>query len=165
MLSISDINNADHWLFQGDYMDYYEDISEHFMTNYNKLSYSEYNKTKTEYDTNLMIERCNYVNVRDIFNKTLLHMACIKNDIRMVDVLLLANSDIDCQDNDGITPIHIVVKNNNNKILCMLLMAGANINIRDNSGKTPLDIALEYGHRNIINILVQEDTNIAYENK
>ncbi len=56
---------------------------------------------------------------------------------------IIADADLDAQDDDGMTALHIAAKNGYLAMVNWLLKAGAASRIADKAGKTPLDLALQ----------------------
>jgi len=63
------------------------------------------------------------------------------------------NININCRDNEGLTPLHLAILSDKTRIIKKLLRKGANKEIKDNKGKTPSDLAIEKRKKLIINML------------
>ena len=104
------------------------------------------------------------INVRDSNGETLLHIACKKGHINVVQCLVEKKCDIDNRNRSGKTPIHIACEAGNLDIVELLLSnPNCDINVKDSNGDTPLHIACEKGHSNIVELLLSSpncDINI-----
>ena len=78
-----------------------------------------------------------------------------RGTLRMVRLLLRANTNINTTDADGRTPLHLAAKSGRIRIVKLLVENGANIHAKDNHGQTPLALALHYRHESTANHLRQ----------
>ena len=91
-------------------------------------------------------------NVTDPYaQRTLLHLACIYNDVPSAKFLLQAGADLTLQDRRGRTPLHYAAREGCNDIAQLITTRGDNavqccLARRDADGKTPLEIASRF-HR------------------
>lgn len=102
-------------------------------------------------------------NRKDDFGNALLHYA-----VGNVDIVesLLASSDIDMQNKDGLTPLSFAVNKQDIKTLELLIAHGADVNIPDKSGMTPLMYAILSRNDDVIDILLtQRNLDINAKNK
>ena len=83
--------------------------------------------------------------------------ACQRNDIILVEQLLLLGADINWRDFDGRSGLHIAASIKYGELLLDLLLAqtGVDVNIRDSYNNTPLMLACWEGHENIVSRLCQ----------
>ncbi|MFN0053780.1 MAG: ankyrin repeat domain-containing protein [Planctomycetales bacterium] len=63
--------------------------------------------------------------------------------LRVTEMLLAANANVDSADNDGKTPLHRAAGIDDPARLSALLAVGARPNVTDNAGRTPLMHAVE----------------------
>ncbi|MEO8596196.1 MAG: ankyrin repeat domain-containing protein [Candidatus Solibacter sp.] len=75
--------------------------------------------------------------------------ACIKNDILMVELLLVHGADLRAADNAGATALHLAVDRGYFQLAAVLMDRGADVNVRDKAGSSPLDEAARRGFREI----------------
>ena len=80
--------------------------------------------------------------LRDEDGRTILHHACLRNDIQFVENLLNLGADPNVQDNDGATPIMSALQCHGSEtdmnLLSLLLSLDWKPDIKDNSGRTAL---------------------------
>ena len=75
-----------------------------------------------------------------------------------------AYTDINAQDQWGVTPLYIAVKHGKEPAVAKFLDNNANLQIADNSGSTPLHIACETGNLNIIKTLYEHGASFEAKN-
>jgi ankyrin repeat protein len=102
----------------------------------------------TEYNTiyhtlQYLLEKGANVNARSILNNTPLDIACNRNKIDFVTILLDYNADINTQDKLGITPLMVATQNGYFDIVKLLLERGADICLKDNRNITAIKFAKE----------------------
>ena len=81
--------------------------------------------------------------------------ACIKNDLRMVELLLSYGADLRAADNSGATPLHLAVDRGYQQLAALLIVRGSDVKVRDKAGSAPLDEAARRGFRGIAELLIQ----------
>ena len=92
-------------------------------------------------------------------NRTALHCASQRTDIRSVVTLLKWQANPNCQDDDGYTPLHYVCQkypdNSKSEVKCLeaLVDYGANIRITTNSNLSPRDVARRMGNDACVHLL------------
>lgn len=98
---------------------------------------------------------------------TILHYACLKNNVSLAEKVLKAGAAINCKNRQGITPLHIACykEGDNSAIVRLLLENGANSNCADIQGNTPLHFALAYGKYSLITVLIQAGADVNLANK
>ena len=79
--------------------------------------------------------------------------ACLKNDVKIVSLLIAAETDVNVSDMYYITPLHWAAKNGCTEIVKLLIEAGAVVNTSDRLGNTPLREASRNGHKEIVKLL------------
>ena len=93
-------------------------------------------------------------------NITPLHIACLRGQEDIVQLLLKAKANINALDRHGNTPLCLAAGYGHKVIVEQLLLAGADIELEKNGGFTPLFIAAAKGHLEIIKILIQNGASI-----
>ncbi len=84
-----------------------------------------------------------YLNEKDNYGYTPLHLAVRKGDIEIVKYLLSLKPDLNTQDKFGDTPLIDSARNNNIEISKILICSGAKQNIENNDNKIALDYISE----------------------
>ena len=67
--------------------------------------------------------------------KTILHMAIEKQQMQMIDIILMSQPDINAMSKEHGTPLHVACKTSNMKVVQRLVLIGANIQATDSKGK------------------------------
>jgi ankyrin repeat protein len=88
-------------------------------------------------------------------NKTPLHIAIERGNIRAAECLLRHGCDPAAQDVMGKAPLHYAAIGYNRDCIFLLTKAGADINARDKDGRTPLHEAARRGKERIITRLLE----------
>ena len=84
--------------------------------------------------------------VVDSKKRTALHLACDRENVQIVQELLIRNASVTAKDEDGNTPLHAAVRLGATGIAAMLIARGARPNEHNNFGDTPLHIGLLLYH-------------------
>ena len=80
----------------------------------------------------------------------------IQNDLKITELLLKNNVDVNIKDNSGQTALHHSIKKEKSEVISLLLEKGADVNIQDNKGSTPLHKVLSlYEEKKSKNILIR----------
>lgn len=95
------------------------------------------------------------------FGESILHYACLYNDINLVEILLDSGIDINIKDKQGNTPLFSVAQNSKGLVVAkLLLQREANIHAKnDITGCTALHIAAEYANLEIAELLLDSGAN------
>jgi hypothetical protein len=101
------------------------------------------------------------VNMRNSSSNTPLHLACIKQDLKMVQLLLKHRADVRMSNHHKVTPLHIAAgKKFGAEIVSHLIRCRARINCADEYGNTPLHIAATRGNIESLELLLRAGANI-----
>ncbi len=73
---------------------------------------------------------------------TPLHVAALRDNKDMAEVLLGGQADVNAKNGGGETPLHIAVKIDGEAVTELLLANKAEVNAKDDSGRTPLHLAV-----------------------
>lgn len=85
---------------------------------------------------------------------TLLHLACQKGNLKLVELLLRYKPYIDAQElAEGWSPLMVGTINNFDTIVRLLIQHGADEKLLDKSGKSIQDLATKYKSNKILDIL------------
>lgn len=98
---------------------------------------------------------------------TALHWAALKDDLKMMQMLVAAGANVKAATRiDSITPIVLAAKNGNAEIVEALLKAGADPNAATSTGATVLMLAAMSGSTNAAKVLLDRGADVnAKENK
>lgn len=106
------------------------------------------------------------VNMTSELGFSALNMAVIKNNSKLIQILLKAGANINFQDTTvfglGETPLTSAIRENNETMVKLLLDDGADPNIPNNFHKTPLMIAAEENALEAAKILLEYKVPIEY---
>ena len=119
-------------------------------------------------------EKLNFVNQRDRYGQTTLHVALgtlpnqvdtekQENLLRLVKLLLEYGSDVNAINETGQSPIFRCVDSRFTEIAKCLLQHGAKTNVIDDIGRTPLFSCIE--HIAIVNLLVLAGADVKFEDE
>src|SRR6185312_15526036 len=72
---------------------------------------------------------------------SLIHLACRKNDVELLQSLLSSRVSPDARNRKGRTCLHVCAKYSREECLKLLIEAGADVNSRDSRQLTPLNMA------------------------
>lgn len=78
------------------------------------------------------------INAQQIDGTSALHLAAVRGDRALVQLLLDSGATVDTRDMVGSTPLHWAVSYRHTAVVKLLLREGADINARDRAGTTPL---------------------------
>jgi ankyrin repeat protein len=109
----------------------------------------------------------NFVNKKNEYKRTSLHVAAENGHLEIVKLLLGNNANINSQAGNKKTPLHVAVENGHLEIVKLLLGNNANINSQEDLGYSSLHVAVEKGHLEIVKLLLENnaDVNIQAGNK
>ena len=89
-----------------------------------------------------------------------LHVACAKNDVKTVSLLITADADVNTNDKDGRTPLHEASEEGHTETVKLLIEKGADVNKADEYGETPLHRASLYDHTEIVKLLIAKGADV-----
>eukprot|EP01006_Ploeotia_vitrea_P040626 TRINITY_DN66440_c6_g1_i1.p2 TRINITY_DN66440_c6_g1~~TRINITY_DN66440_c6_g1_i1.p2 ORF type:complete len:762 (-),score=494.43 TRINITY_DN66440_c6_g1_i1:84-2267(-) len=101
----------------------------------------------------------NYRSMKDAQELTALHFAARYGYLKVLELLLGANADVDIQDKGGRTPLHYACSFGEDSAAMMLLKHGANTDVQSKDGWTALLRACYNGHRECARALLSKDAN------
>ena len=91
---------------------------------------------------------------------TALHWAALRDDHRIVDLLIGAGANVNAANEYGVTPMALAAENGSAPMIERLLKAGGKANVAASTGGTPLQIAARVGARNAVKILVAHGADV-----
>ena len=107
------------------------------------------------------------INARNCHNRTALHQASW-NGHQDIVLLIIEKTDVNAQDNDGITALHCTCQSTSHQghkhVVNLLLSHGANISAQDNNGTTPLHAASFTNRKEMVELLLSHDAYINAQN-
>ncbi|GDX36594.1 hypothetical protein LBMAG18_11050 [Alphaproteobacteria bacterium] len=92
----------------------------------------------------ILLNQNTNINQKDEYGKNALHLAVLKDDIRLVNLLIEAGVDINSQDIYLNTPISLAIINGQTEIIKKLIRNNARLDYKDISGNNSLHIALRF---------------------
>lgn len=100
---------------------------------------------------------------------TPLHCASRKTNIKIVEMLINNNANVNSKNIFGQTPLHLAIKHNNLPFAYFLLQHSADINNTDNNGWTPLHYAVDSTwfspNVDLINLLLKNNAKVNINNQ
>ena len=95
----------------------------------------------------------NYIDIKDQYGKTSLHIAAQAGDTNAVQALSQAGADINTRDEFGTTPLIEASRCGHDQIVRMLIQAGADVNACNQLGDTPITAASYHGHDKVVQLI------------
>lgn len=86
-------------------------------------------------------------------DRTPLHVAVIYGQVRIVDLLIAAGSDLNAVDVDGNTPLHLAIMHGQKPIIYILAGNKSNLEIVNKLALTPLMVAVKTGSKELVSIV------------
>uniref|UniRef100_S4RQD0 ZU5 domain-containing protein n=1 Tax=Petromyzon marinus TaxID=7757 RepID=S4RQD0_PETMA len=99
-------------------------------------------------------------NVRALNGFTPLHIACKKNRIRVMELLLKYGASIEAVTESGLTPMHVSAFMGNLNIVLILLQGGASPNATNVRGETALHMAARAGQTEVVRSLLRNGAQV-----
>ena len=95
-------------------------------------------------------------------DSTLLHWACLQQDIEIVQMLLDMGPNLEARDNEGGRPLHRAIRDNGYSIVIskLLISSGADVNAKDDDGWTPLHFAVDNNSLEIAKLLISSGADL-----
>ncbi|KAJ4302528.1 hypothetical protein N0V88_002677 [Collariella sp. IMI 366227] len=84
------------------------------------------------------------------------HMAALKGQVRILDILLQKGADIDAHDTTGRTALHCAIEGSRMDAVQLLVDKGANVSRMDSKGLSPLRMAVEKGLEDAVVLLIEK---------
>lgn len=91
-----------------------------------------------------------YVNAKNYWNATPLHLAAVNGHMQVVAKLLEMGADKDAKTKLGATPLHLAAAKGHVSVVIELLNAGADTEAVTEDGFIPLQLAVQYGQVSVV---------------
>ena len=101
--------------------------------------------------------RCDDMNSEveeDTYEKTKLHLAAFRNDVKMVESILSSGIMANYKNKCGQTALLIAVQKGNIEVVEVLLSWGANVNMCDLRGYSALQVAMDANNEEMVDLLI-----------
>lgn len=89
-----------------------------------------------------------------------IHLSVIKNDVKLLELLIKKNCDIDFKDISSNTALHHAVINNNTMAIRILLQHQASLNVKNDYNETPFQLAIKPGRASLLPLLYSEQITL-----
>ena len=101
------------------------------------------------------------LNMIDRNGMTALHVACERNSIDLVTMLLSQGADVNIADRHGVTPLHVACHDQDadSAVIGDLIRSGSRVDVYDSHGLTPLHILCARGRYNVIRDIFRMSSN------
>lgn len=102
------------------------------------------------------------INKTDHSQRTALHLAAQKGNVRFMKLLLSRHADWRLKDLEEMTPLHLASRHSSSKPLSLLLkhMAPGEVDTQDRNKQTALHWSAFYNHPEHVKLLIKHDSNI-----
>lgn len=107
-----------------------------------------------------LISQGAYINIKDKYGCTPLHLAAMNGHTSVVEMLIAKGADINDKMMVGMTPLHGAAQMNQTEMVKLLIDKGADVNARDISGHTPLHVAAFEGHLAVAELLLDKGADV-----
>lgn len=100
-----------------------------------------------------------HINAKNENGLTGLHLSCMKNDIKVTQLLLNYGSNINSKDNDGITAFNRACIKGNYNLAKLLIQNGANVFLCNKNKQNCLHAACYSGNIELVKLLLKTNIN------
>ena len=97
---------------------------------------------------------------RNDLQETPLHFASSWGNIKIVQLLLERNLNIDASNVYGKTPLMTAIRHRHEEVVEQLILSGAVLEARSNDQQTPLHIASSWGNIKILQLILEKNPNL-----
>ena len=95
------------------------------------------------------------INLVTPLGSTALHLACLREDILIANMLIQHNANVNHVNKFQQTPLHYACRKGSVGLVEILLANGAIVTISDTTGKTPLQWAVEEERETVVSLLLR----------
>ena len=92
--------------------------------------------------------------------KTALHIAAERGSLRIVQLLLEHDVDVDMADASGRTALHYAARGAHAEVVTLLLAGGADSEARDGEGRSPLHVAADAECESVVRLLAMDGADL-----
>lgn len=102
------------------------------------------------------------LNLQNENGQSLLHLAIISKQVKVVEALIEVGANIDITDDNKVSPLMLAAKNADSEVVSLLLKHNALTDFKDSDSKTPLIYAVSVNNLSIVEALIRAriDVNV-----
>ncbi|XP_065200755.1 uncharacterized protein LOC135831864 [Planococcus citri] len=105
----------------------------------------------------LLLKNGARTDVKDSLNRTPLVMAVIRDQLRIVEMLLQHEKvNLNAEGSGDLTLLHLVALQGSLELVKYLVSKGCDVNARNNNGLKPIHVAASEGHKNIVEFFINK---------
>ncbi|XP_019616149.1 PREDICTED: ankyrin repeat domain-containing protein 2-like [Branchiostoma belcheri] len=107
------------------------------------------------------------VNIKSITTDgdTGLHVACREGHVKVVELLIKNQADLNVANKDGDTGLHVACREGHVKVVELLIKNQADLNVANKTGDTGLHVACSGGHDKVAELLIRNRADLLRTNK
>jgi ankyrin repeat protein len=141
-------------------------LDERYLQNEDEKALMVYCEEGMVKEVQQLIQKGVNLNTREPFGLTPLHVACLKNHVAIVKVLLESKQvNIDAQDLQGCTPLIFSAFWDRHEAASLLIKYNASQNLQSEGGTTAAMAASQRNSRSVLEILANSDANLQIQDK
>lgn len=110
------------------------------------------------YATPYQFDRCDPA--KPLRTHSLLHIACARGDVRMIEASLAAGVPMDLLAGDGLAPLHWALACDDPAVWTLLLDRGSSVDVRSSEGATPLMNAVQEASLDKVSFLLDHGADV-----
>ena len=109
-------------------------------------------------------QKLSNIDYKDENGNSALHYSCDQGNLKIVEILINANANLNIRSNSQMTPLHLSTKRGFFDITKLLIEHGANIDVIDNEKNTPLHYICMNNHIELLKYFLGKNPKIDLEN-